>query len=455
MSKSTGPTAPRKCPEKPYAGFPMYAHPSGQWAKKINKRLHYFGVWADPDAALARLNREYTYLKEGKTPPSVDVSTGCTLRQLVNDFLRSKEEKLNAGDLSPRTFRDYYKTCEGLIDHFGRDRRVDDLRPDDFRAFRAKLAKRFGVVSLKNEINRVCIVFNYAHENDLIPKPVSYGQSFDRPSSKALRRDRNAAGPKLFERDEVLSTLAAADVQLKAMILLGVNCGFGNTDVASLPQSAVNLDSGWIDYPRPKTEIPRRVPLWPETLDAIRAALAARHAPADASAKGLVFLTRCGKPWVRVQTKKIERIGDAAQPMDTTRPGGHDAGPGIEIPIDAISGQFAKLLKKLQINGRRGLGFYTLRHCFETQAGECKDQVAVDAIMGHVDNSMAANYRHRISDERLRAVVETVRSWLFGKAPDDDTTGEPATSSPATSDPADPPQRDEGDPQPMLRLFAG
>ena len=33
--------------------------------------------------------------------------------------------------------------------------------------------------------------------------------------------------------------------------------------------------------------------------------------------------------------------------------------------------------------------------------------------MGHVDSSMAGVYRERISDERLRAVVYTVHSWLW------------------------------------------
>src|SRR4051812_46586426 len=111
MSQSTE-SAPRRKPtkpEKPYEGFPMFAHPSGQWAKKINKKLYYFGVWADPEAALVRLNREYPYRKEGKTPPPIDTGNGCTLKALVNDFLQSKEDKLNADDLSPRTFRDYYK----------------------------------------------------------------------------------------------------------------------------------------------------------------------------------------------------------------------------------------------------------------------------------------------------------------------------------------------------------
>ncbi len=49
--------------------------------------------------------------------------------------------------------------------------------------------------------------------------------------------------------------------------------------------------------------------------------------------------------------------------------------------------------------------FYTLRHVFETIGGESRDQVAVDAIMGHERGEMAAHYRERISEDRLRALV--------------------------------------------------
>ena len=75
----------------------------------------------------------------------------------------------------------------------------------------------------------------------------------------------------MFEADEIRRILDVAGPIRRAMVLLGANCGFGNTDVATLPQAAVDLDSGWIDFPRPKTEINRRVPLWPETVTALLA----------------------------------------------------------------------------------------------------------------------------------------------------------------------------------------
>jgi integrase len=381
-------------PSKPYEGFPLYAHAAGVWAKKIRGKTYYFSVWADPAAALEQLNREYPYLKEGREPPAVDISDGCKLRQLCNEFLNSKRAKLNNNELSPRTFRDYYRTCEVLVDHFGKDRRVDDLGPKDFESFRAKLAKRLGVVSLKNEITRCRTVFHYADVSDLIEKPVSFGQGFDRPSAKIIRREKNKAGPKVYSREEVKSILGEADTAVRAMCLLGLNCGFGNTDVATLPQRAVDLKTGWVDFPRVKTEIPRRIPLWPETVEAVKKAIAVRPKAKDPADGRLCFLTKYGHPWVRVKTT-AKTEGD------------------VLVPIDGISGEFKKILRKLSINGRKGLGFYTFRHCFETQAGEAKDQVATDAIMGHVDPSMGANYRHGVSDERLRAVVDAVHDWLW------------------------------------------
>ena len=322
---------------------------------------------------------------------------------------------MEAGELSPASFDDYHRTCDLLTQHFGRHRRVDDLRPDDFQRFRSKLSERLGVVSLKNEINRCRVVFKYAADNRLIDRPVHFGQSFKRPSAKAIRKVRNEAGPRMYEADELRRVLGGCDggevltsneetgksdivglkvdPVLKAMVLLGINCGFGNTDCASLPQSGVDVETGWINFPRPKTEIQRRIPLWPETVESLKVAVAIRPKTNDKADSDLCFLTVQGNRWVRMDPKR----GDATR----------------FVRRDTVSDRFRKLLRKLNINGRPGLGFYTLRHVFQTIGGEAKDPEAVAAIMGHVDTSMGAVYRERISDERLREVVETVRRWLW------------------------------------------
>jgi integrase len=80
---------------------------------------------------------------------------------------------------------------------------------------------------------------------------------------------------------------------------------------------------------------------------------------------------------------------------------------------NAVAHEFAKLLKRLKINGRRGLGFYSLRHTFRTAADATKDTGAIRKVMGHTDDSIDANYTHGIGDERLAAVAAFVRGWLF------------------------------------------
>src|SRR5262249_35888511 len=190
-------------------------------------------------------------------------------------------------------------------------------------------------------------------------------------------------GAKLFTAEEIRSVLGAADPQLRAMVLLGINCGFGMADCGRLPLAALDLGRGWIDYPRPKTGGPRPCPLWPEAVAASKEAVAKRPGPKEEEHGGLVFLTAQGRSWHK-----------------------EDASSPACFKVGA-------LLKSLGINGRKGLGFYTLRHTFRTVADEAKDQPAADLLMGHARDDMASFYREAISDERLRAVTEHGRGWLF------------------------------------------
>ena len=73
------------------------------------------------------------------------------------------------------------------------------------------------------------------------------------------------------------------------------------------------------------------------------------------------------------------------------------------------------LIKQCGANGRKGVGFYTLRHVFRTVADATKDLPAIRLIMGHKDRGIDGVYREYIDDDRLLAVTNHVRQWLFGK----------------------------------------
>lgn len=114
MAKSTKKRSSSKSkPGKPYPEFPLFPHTTGRWAKKIRQKLHYFGSTADdPEgtAALERFNREWPYLKDGRTPPLIDNGDGCTMMDLCNAFLTSKLNAIRSGELTERSFRDYRAT---------------------------------------------------------------------------------------------------------------------------------------------------------------------------------------------------------------------------------------------------------------------------------------------------------------------------------------------------------
>jgi integrase len=368
-------------PSKPYPEFPLTAHPTGRWCKKIRGKLHYFGPIADPDAALAKYVEQKEDLHAGRTPrPDPDA---LTIKDLCNHFLAAKQSLVESGELARLTWTDYYTACHECLTAFGTSRLLSDLGPDDFAKLRKRLAAKWGPQRLNKNVQFVRCLFKYAFDERLIPLPVHFGQSFKRPSKRVLRLHRAKQGPKLFTPEEVRRVLGAAYPQVRAMVLLGINCGFGNADCGVLPLSALDLDGGWANFPRPKTGIDRRCWLWPETVDAIREALAVRPDAKKPEHAGLVFITRLGDSWHT----------------------GTNDGP--------LSREFSKLLRKLGINGRHGLGFYSLRHTHRTVTDEARDQPAADYIMGHAKDDMASVYRERISEDRLRTVAEHVRRSLY------------------------------------------
>lgn len=377
-------------PDKPYKTFPLTAHPNGTWCKKVKGKLYHFGGWADPDAALAKYRHQEDALQAGREPDPIPTTDQLSMQALADAFLDSKELLVKSGDLSRRMHFDYLKSTERVTLILGRGKIVEHLKPKDFDDLRAKLADGVSKVTLANRIRMARILFKFASDQDLIEKPIKFGQNFKSPTKVALRTERNEGGSKLFQADELVKIIDAAGVPLKAMILLGLNAGFGNTDVATVPLTAIDLKKGWVNFPRPKTGIQRRAPLWPETIKALQQALTNRPTPTAPEDAELFFVTKYGRRFVR--------LGENG------------------VVSDAVAGAFAKVLAKLEMSGNNR-NFYSLRRTFETIGGDSRDQVATDFVMGHAPDSddMAAIYRLEVFDGRLIDVTNHVRKWLWPK----------------------------------------
>ncbi|HEY2785067.1 MAG TPA: hypothetical protein VGJ05_08840 [Fimbriiglobus sp.] len=363
--------------------FPLWLHKgTGQWTRKVRGRQFYFG--ADRDAARKEWDRVGEDLLAGRSPRA-KTENALPLRDAANQFLTSKRSAVDAGELSARQWAEYHATCQTVLDAFGVGRAVADLRPEDFGRLRAVAAARLGPFALSKFIQMVRTFFKFAFENGLIDVPVRYGQSLDKPRQRTLRLAREAAGSRMLAAADARKLLDAADPTMRAAILLALNCGYGQSDLAGLTRSALTRAPGWAVYPRPKTGIARRCPLWPETREAIAAL--PRPVPQDPADAECVFLTPHGRRLVRFRGE-----------------------PAGGVKVDYIPAALKKLAQSVGVSVR---GFYSLRHVHRTVSDGARDRVASDLIMGHRDASMGALYREGVDDARLIVVVGHVRSWLF------------------------------------------
>ena len=383
--------------------FPLYRHANGSWCKRIAGKLYYFGK--DKAAAAAAFEE---FQRSGRKNSSRKVVGQCRVADLLTAFLEAKLARVEAGDMTAGTYANYKRAAALIREVFGDTLHVESIQSSDmatlYKAITVETENRYGkkikrnATTVSNLVTHIRTVFKFAYDEELIEKPIRFTKSLPKPSKKTLRLERAQRGDLSFTADELRQVLDLcladrypdggsrnSDPQLHAMILIAIQSGMGNADIGSLELSDIDLKNGWIDLLRLKTGNPRRFPLWPETVDAIKKAIKVRPKPASEDDANVVFITRRDRRRWHVDGK-----------------------------LNSLGLQFRRLLERLGLYRERR-SFYSLRRTFETIACET-DQVATDFIMGHIPpaDDMAARYRQKIGDDRLHKVVDHVRGWLFG-----------------------------------------
>jgi|LakMenEpi03Aug12_release.lakeMendotaPanAssembly.Ray.scaffolds.fasta_scaffold01259_28 integrase len=369
-------------------------HPNGQWYKKVLGKAYYFGT--DYDSAMAEYLDCREHLLAGRGKP---IRSGePTLAELGNLYYDGCCKRVASGDLEQRSLDDSKKSLDRLIDFRGGKDHPSQWGPLDYCDIKQMLFEpvprskklsggratkngRRAATTVNGDVRRIKAFLSWCRDTQLI-STLNFGREFSESAARVNRLAKQAAGKRVFSKKELTAIIGKATDYFLPVIMLGINGGMGAKDIANLRLDQFD-GSEWLDCPRLKSGQARRIWLWPETRKIIKHYLSkVRREPWATNYADIAFLTMHRTPWVR------ERA-------------------------DAATQAFAKARSKA---GLKSGTYYDLRRTFQTIGDETLDFPAVGCCMGHIPKTsdMAARYRE-INDERVKAVCQHVRKWLFGK----------------------------------------
>lgn len=354
------------------AASPLSFHkPTGQYYVTRARKRTYLGT--DPKEALKRYHR---LALGGGSHPRQDWDRTITAKELANRFVAAQQANWRNPNGTLRCYSDWLGRF--LKDHPGLH--AAEFTVEMFAAWKLSLRRRgYSAESINHFLSAVRAMYAFAADVELLP------------AVPRLRRVRNEPCPKVGSRQKPLYTFAelqrllgGASMQLKGMLLLGLNCGFGPKDLADLCWD--DLCDGRVTLPRSKTGICQTYALWPETAahlerirttrESLRARISRRNP--TASDGGHVFVTRYWKPWDK----------------------------------DATSHEFRKLCTSI---GVPCYGFYRLRHCASTAMSLVATPHVHRRFMRHSQLQQQVTYTHT-PDGEVDVAVMRARERLLGPA---------------------------------------
>jgi len=241
--------------------------------------------------------------QDGKWRERLRVGSRPTRRRLtdyVKLFLETKLAQVKGGVRKPKTYGDLldrFKTFQQFVGTNTLDT-LDETLVRRYYNHLISLDSRSGIRK-RNLFNTFRALVRWLHSEgylEKMPRNLTVQWEF----VEHLRDGhRQALADKLYTKDDVKSMLASLGPRGRACVLLGLNSGFTEVDIAVLRKSEVNLAEGRITYSRTKTIRVKNAPivsykLWNMTIEALRAV--------ESQSEDLWFTTRDGQP---LKTSKV------------------------------------------------------------------------------------------------------------------------------------------------------
>jgi integrase len=312
-----------------------------------------------------------------QTPQSAKPTT---IRELVDAYLTFRKSQADSGDLSVAMYTDDYYQLEAFADHCkknGKTSLAEVVTPDFLNKHKADTRDKYSVTTLWHSVKAVKRLLTWGWKQERL-------ESLPRNLDDYAKVERPKPAPKFFMVEEVKSMYASATDRMRLYILLALNGGLTQIDIATLTHNMVDWKIGIISRDRNKTGVPQGCKLWPTTLALLK------QAATNSNAKGnnLVLVSEEGNQ-LTYETVSID---------------------GKHSKVDSIRSAFGRLKIKCKLKDNRG--FKTFR---KTGADAIAKQYQsethlVDLYLAHSVNGMRKHYANQYFDELYKAT-----DWLAGQ----------------------------------------
>ena len=370
---------------------------TGRWRKRHKGRDYYFGTLDNPRAAIDEYVKRWPAIINPR--PAAPATT--TLFDAFGAYLGEGDRRVERGDMSHSRRQRYLGTLRAIADYFGSERPLGEISTVEWaEAVHDCFGKR-APTNRNVTIQEIRTALAWIERN--LGAAATTGDALRPVPRRLMRRHERLKGPQLVTPAQVrrllkvcrsTEDLGNADNALtEACLLLAINAGMRQADIAQLtphyyrvfraPRDGIR---GWINEPRAKTESPRRVPLWPETADAIERVRAERPDP------GRLLTSRDGSPLIYENTdliaKRFARLRARAWPNPDS--------PHRAVTLDRFRRTWVTVAKKARVDPPD------------------MAPTARRLIAGHATEDVHEAYNQEVPDRAMIQIVGHVRAWLYG-----------------------------------------
>ncbi len=278
-------------------------------------------------------------------------------------------------EIAPATFTAYKGTCDKFLAWLGAFAKcpLAELETKHFTGYRDHVVETRSVTTANHAVKILRVVFEDARRE---------GHMAENPAKDAgtlKRTQRSSRRP--FTLEELKKVLAAADLEMRSLILFGIYTGQRLSDLTSLRWQSLDFAANEISLTTAKTgrvvRVPMAAPLLKHilTLSAIDDPNAPVHPRAARSS----------------QAANSNRFGDLLSSVGLVSPRRHDVSKGTGRSARRVASE---------------LSFHSLRHTATSLLKNAGVSPAiVQDIIGHDSAEISAHYTHVDSEAKRQALL--------------------------------------------------